>query len=168
MDSQRPSRRCPSWPAMIRREAFDIRARRSASRQSRPRLSANSAARPRPGEEAVLPWVHELRQRARVDRDDRQPAGHRGHRHQGLQLGLGRDGEHVGQPVQAGQVVVGDEPGEANPVGHAVMAGEGPQPALVGARPREDKDRAGVPGARVPARAAWRPPRSARHRASPG
>ncbi len=89
------------------REAFDIRARRPASRQSRPRQSATSPASSRPGQEAVLAGVHELGEGARVDRDDRQPAGHRRHGDQGLQLGLGRDGEHVGEPVQAGQVVVG-------------------------------------------------------------
>ena len=94
------------------------------SRQSRSRLPAHVGRPAGPGQEAVLARVHELAERARVDRDHRQPARHRLHRRQGLQLGLGRDREHVGQPVQAGQVGAGDEAEEADPLGDAAPAGE--------------------------------------------
>ena len=71
-------------------------------------------------------------QRAGVDRDHRQAAGHGLHGGQGLQFGLGRDGEHVRQPVQAGQVGGGHVAEEADPPGERrSRAAELAGPALV-------------------------------------
>ena len=86
----------------------------------------------------------QFRQRVGVDGDHGQAGRHCFHRGEALQLRLGRDGEDVGQPVEAGQVRSGDKSEESHLPGQAQPLRVCSQPGLFRAGAGHGDPRAGV------------------------
>ena len=86
----------------------------------------------------------QLSERTGVGRDDGQAGRHRLHGREALQFRLRGDGEDVSQPVQARQVLAGDEADEPHPAGQSKLVSPGVQDSFVRAGARYSHLR--VPG----------------------